>query len=100
MDSTTLKQQLLPFVELEKREEKPFTIVRFAEAIPGMATGQFIVRIVAPWAGQPGTEDVYRVLNDRLGRSTDEAARLAIAALNARPTAAEIISQAQAVWGS
>ncbi len=100
MDSTTLKQQLAAFVELGKQEGKPFTIVRFDEAIPGIATGRFIVRIVAPWAGQPGMEDVYRVLTNLLWRTTDAETRRAVSALNARATAAEIISeaQAQAVW--
>ena len=100
MDKATLEQALLPFLELGKAEGKPFTIVRLDEAIPGIDTGSFIVRIVAAWAGQPGTEDVYGTLTDLLWRSTDEATRQAVFALNARATAAELISaaQAQAVW--
>ena len=100
MDKAALKQALAPFVELGQVEDKPFAIVRLDDAIPGIATGTFIVRIVAPWAGQPGTEDVYGILTDLLWRSTDENIRRAVFALNARATAAELISeaQAQAVW--
>ena len=46
--------------------------------------------------------DVYRVLTDMLWRTTNEETRQAVAALNVRATAAEIISeaQAQAVWAA
>lgn len=102
MDKATLKQKLNSFVELGQLEGKPFTIIRLDESIPGIATGRYIVRLVAPWVGKPGVEDVYGMLTDMLWRSTDATTRQAVAALNARATAAEIISeaQAQAVWAA
>lgn len=102
MDREALKQQLAPFVALGQQEGKPFDIVRLDDAIPGIDSGAFIVRIVAPWAGEPATGDVYRTLTDILWRSTDVDTRRAIFALNVRPTAAQIISeaQAQAVWAA
>ncbi len=98
MDRATLLTQLSPFISLGQREGKPFEIVRLDDAIPGVESDSFIVRIVAPWSATVG--DAYGVLTDLLWRSTDVETRRAIFALNVRPTAADIISvaQAQAVW--
>ena len=48
MDRETLRQQLGPFVALDRQEGKPFEIVRIDDAIPGIKSTTFIVRLVAP----------------------------------------------------
>lgn len=102
MDRNTLRQRLSAFLALGRQEGKPFEIVRIDDAIPGIAADTFILRIVAPWAANSSWYEATDELLALLWRSTDVETRRAIFALNVRPTAADIISeaQAQAVWAS
>ena len=102
MDRDALRQRLDDFIALGRREGKPFEIIRMDDTIPGIKSGSFILRIVAPWAAGLTWPAATREILDLLWRSTDVETRLAIYSFSVEATAAEIISeaQAQAVWAT
>ena len=100
MDRTELARRLAAFVALGQREGLPFRIVRFDNEFPGVETGTYAVRVVAPWAAGKSFGERMDPLIDLLWRSTDRDTRGGIAYLDVSASEADVVplERAYAAW--
>ena len=86
MDKGELKKILLPFEQLGAERSLPFHIERLDDPTSGLERGQYVVRIVAPWAAGKSFDETMDPLLDLLWDSTDEKTRGAISSIVVAPS--------------
>ncbi len=100
MDRTELGRLLADFVALGQREGLPFRIVRYDNEYPGVETGVYALRVVAPWAAGKSFSERMDPLIALLWRSTDRDTRGSIAYLDVSASEAEVVplERAYVAW--
>lgn len=95
MDRAELRESLIPFEQLGKERELPFRIARLDDPASGLERGQYVLRIVAPWAAGKSFDEIMNPLLELLWMSTDVKTRAAISAIYVVPAeqAWELASQ-------
>lgn len=85
MDRNELKTRLAEFERLGRDGQVSFRLARLDESTSGLERGQFVLRIIAPWAAGKSFDEIMDPLLDILWQSTDEETRGGISAIQVAP---------------